>query len=68
MYKALKARKRGKMVSCIKDIWLTLELFNMFQMRNTISYMWIPTVDGTSYAIPQTLTPLQVNLKLDITF
>ena len=52
----------------LKDIWLTLELFNMFQMRNTISYMWIPTVDGTSYAIPQTLTPLQVNLKLDITF
>lgn len=52
----------------LKDIWLTLELFNMFQMRNTISYMWIPTVDGTSYAIPQTLTPMQVNLKLDITF
>lgn len=52
----------------LKDIWLTLELFNMFQMRNTISYMWIPTVDGTSYAIPNTLTPLQVNLKLDITF
>ena len=40
----------------------------MFQMRNTISYMWIPTVDGTSYAVPNTLTPLQVNLKLDITF
>lgn len=52
----------------LKDIWLTLELFNMFQMRNTISYMWIPTVDGSSYAIPNTLTPLQVNLKLDITF
>lgn len=52
----------------VKDIWLTLEIFNMFQMRNTISYMWIPTVDGTSYAIPNTLTPLQVNLKLDITF
>lgn len=52
----------------LKDVWLTLELFNMFQMRNTISYMWIPTVDGTSYAIPNTLTPLQVNLKLDITF
>ncbi len=52
----------------LKDIWLTLELFNMFQMRNTISYMWISTVDGTHYAIPNTLTPLQVNLKLDITF
>lgn len=52
----------------LKDIWLTLELFNMFQMRNTISYMWIPTVDGGSYAIPNTLTPLQLNLKLDVTF
>lgn len=52
----------------IKDIWLTLELFNMFQMRNTISYTWIPTVDGKQYAVPNTLTPLQVNLKLDVTF
>lgn len=64
------ARKFGPKnpLSYLKDIWLTLEIFNMFQMRNTISYMWIPTVDGTQYAIPNTLTPLQVNLKLDITF
>ncbi len=64
------ARKFGPKnpLSYLKEIWLTLELFNMFQMRNTISYMWIPTVDGSQYAVPNTLTPLQVNLKLDVTF
>lgn len=52
----------------IKNIWLGLEVFNVFQMKNTISYTWIKTFDGGSYAIPNRLTPLQVNLKLDIEF
>lgn len=61
-------KNRKNPLNYLKEAWLTLELFNMFQMRNTISYMWIPTVDGMRYAVPNTLTPLQVNLKLDITF
>lgn len=52
----------------IESIWLGVELFNMFQMNNTISYTWINTFDGRSYAIPNRLTPLQVNLKLDVAF
>ena len=52
----------------IKSIWLGLELFNMFQMNNTISYTWINTFDGRSFAIPNRLTPMQVNLKLDVAF
>lgn len=52
----------------IKNIWLGLELFNMFQMNNTISYTWINTFDGRAFAIPNRLTPLQVNLKLDVEF
>ena len=63
-----KFKNRKNPLNYLKEAWLTLELYNMFQMRNTISYMWIPTVDGISYAVPNTLTPLQVNLKLDITF
>lgn len=52
----------------IKNIWLGVEVFNLFQMRNTISYMWITAIDGNSYAIPNRLTPLQINVKLDIDF
>ncbi|MDE7090721.1 MAG: hypothetical protein K2O53_03260, partial [Bacteroidales bacterium] len=52
----------------IKSIWLGLELFNMFQMNNTISYTWINTFDGRSFAIPNRLTPMQVNVKLDVEF
>ncbi len=52
----------------IKNIWLGLELFNMFQMNNTISYTWINTFDGRAFAIPNRLTPFQVNLKLDVEF
>lgn len=52
----------------IKNVWLGLEVFNLTQMRNVISYTWVKATDGTQYAIPNKLTPLQVNLKLNIDF
>jgi len=47
-----------------KTIWLSLEVFNLLQVSNTISYIWITDVNNTQYAIPNYLTPRQLNLKL----
>ncbi|MGD0710565.1 MAG: TonB-dependent receptor, partial [Bacteroidales bacterium] len=51
-----------------KTIWLTLEVFNLLQINNVISYIWVADVTGTQYAVPNYLTPRQVNLKLVIQF
>lgn len=53
----------------IQSLWLGLEVFNLLDIKNTISYQWIKTVgnqQGQSgqYAVPNYLTSRRVNLKL----
>jgi hypothetical protein len=50
------------------NMWLSLEIFNLFQIYNTISYVWIKDVNNQQYAVPNYLTPRLVNLKLNIEF
>jgi hypothetical protein len=47
-----------------ENIWATLEVFNVIDRANTISYLLIKDFSNTVYAIPQTLTPRLLNLKL----
>jgi hypothetical protein len=51
-----------------KSLWLTLEIFNLLQISNTVSYLWITDVSGYQWAVPNYLTPREVNLKLAATF
>ena len=45
-----------------------LEIFNLLQVQNTVSYTWIQDVTGNRYAIPNYLTNRQVNVRLQIKF
>jgi len=47
-----------------ESIWATLEVFNLIDRENTISYMLIKDFANDTYAIPQRLTPRLLNLKL----
>jgi hypothetical protein len=47
-----------------ENIWATLEVFNIIDRDNTISYMLIKDFSNTTYAMPQRLTPRLLNLKL----
>ena len=51
-----------------KSIWLTAEVFNLLQFSNTISYIWVTDIDNRRYAIPNYLTPRQINIKLMVNF
>jgi len=48
----------------IENIWATLEVFNVIDRDNTISYLLIKDFSNTVYAMPQRLTPRLLNLKL----
>ncbi len=43
---------------------LFFEIFNMLNINNTVSYLWLKDVDNVQYAIPNYLTARQFNLKL----
>ena len=51
-----------------KSIWLSLEVFNLLQINNTISYIWVKDVTNTVYAVPNHLTSRLVNLRLAMSF
>lgn len=48
----------------LKSLWVCLEVFNLLQVNNTISYTWVTDVSGIQYAVPNYLTPRQINVKL----
>jgi hypothetical protein len=48
--------------------FISLEIFNILGIRNTINHTWIEDVNGRLYAIPNYLTNRRVNLKIGLTF
>lgn len=52
----------------IKNMYISLEVFNILGINNTVSYTWIKDVSGISYAVNSYLTPRYVNLKLVMDF
>lgn len=59
---------RNKVFDEIKDMWVSLEVFNLLDISNTISYLWIANNSGDMFAVPNYLTRRKVNLKLTIKF
>ena len=52
----------------VSDAWIGLELFNLFDINNTISYYWISDIKNQMHAVPNYLTGRRVNLKMMIRF
>ncbi len=51
-----------------ESLWISLDVFNLLQISNTISYQWITDINGKGYAVPNYLTPRTFNLKLTAKF
>ncbi len=47
-----------------KNMWISLEVFNLLQVYNTVSYIWIKDISNRQYAVPNYLTPRLLNIKL----
>jgi len=45
-----------------------VEVFNLLNINNTVSYLWLKDVSNVSYGIPNYLTGRQVNFKLIFKF
>ncbi|WP_132053803.1 TonB-dependent receptor [Pseudocnuella soli] len=48
----------------LDNIWLALEVFNLIDRSNTISYQLIKDFANNTFAMPNRLTPRLLNLKL----
>ena len=52
----------------INDLWVSLEVFNLLNINNTISYFWVSSNYGDQFAVPNYLTGRRLNLKLTVKF
>jgi len=55
-------------VKWFKDFWIGVEVFNLFDINNTISYTWVRDVYNREYAVPNYLTSRLFNVKLQAKF
>jgi hypothetical protein len=51
-----------------KNLWVTLEILNLLQINNTISYTWVRDFNNNMYGVPNYLTPRQLNVKIGADF
>lgn len=61
-------RSRVNFMNVFNSAWLSVEVFNLLDINNTISYLWVSDIGGRQYAVPNYLTRRQVNLKLILRF
>jgi hypothetical protein len=61
------AGKRGYRPSYLKgaeSLWLSLEVFNLLEVSNTISYTLLKDFSNNIYGVPNYLTGRRINLRL----
>ncbi|MBN2746055.1 MAG: TonB-dependent receptor [Bacteroidales bacterium] len=51
-----------------KSMWISVEVFNLLQISNTLSYLWIMDVEGRMNPVPNFLTPRRLNVQLSAKF
>ncbi len=56
--------RSGNPLRAFDAMWISLEVFNLFQFNNTVSYLWVTDISNRQLAVPNYLTPRLFNLKL----
>ncbi|MBC7721814.1 MAG: TonB-dependent receptor, partial [Pedobacter sp.] len=58
------ARRSHSPFKNFQNIWASVEIFNIIDRANTISYLLIKDFQNNTFALPNRLTPRLLNLKL----
>ena len=52
----------------IRNMYVSVDVFNLLNIPNVISYTWVKYIDNIQYGAPNYLTPRYVNVKLVMEF
>lgn len=63
-----KQKKNHFLAKNLKEAWISFEIFNLFDLNNTISYYWVSDFENQMHAVPNYLTGRRINLKISIGF
>lgn len=51
-----------------ENFTVKMDVFNLLNIANTVSYLWVSDINNRSYAVPNFLTQRLINLRLNATF
>lgn len=60
--------RRSRIGQLFNDISISIEVFNLFDYHNVVSFIWVSDYTNQYYAVPNYLTARQLNIKLSATF
>lgn len=63
-----KTYPKGHFLYHVKEAWISFEVFNLLDIKNTISYEWVQDYSGNKYPVANTMTGRRLNLKLTAKF
>jgi hypothetical protein len=60
--------KKGNPLRYVKNMFISVDVFNLLNIPNTISYTWVKYIDNCYYGVNNYLTPRYINVKLVMEF
>lgn len=60
--------KESRLMRYVDDILLTIDMFNLFDYKNVVSYIWVADYQDKYYPVPNYLTARQFNFKVTVIF
>ena len=57
-------RNQKKFIRYLRNVWLGVDCFNLFDISNVSSYYWVTDVTNQQYAVPNYLTGRQINARI----
>ena len=60
--------KHSRVFRVVDDILVGVEVFNLFDHHNVVSFLWVSDYENTYYPVPNYLTARQFNFKLTVLF
>lgn len=57
-----------KFFRVVDDVMIGVDVFNLFNYHNVVSYLWVADYENIYYPVPNYLTARQFNVKVTITF
>ncbi|MFO7924588.1 MAG: TonB-dependent receptor plug domain-containing protein, partial [Bacteroidales bacterium] len=69
----LKNPDKGHTAGNFRNLWVGAEIFNLLDIKNTVSYFWLKTVSSVpevpgEFAVPNYLSGRRINIKLTAKF
>jgi hypothetical protein len=66
--KTIVAPNSGKKLWKFNEAWVSLDIFNLLDINNVITYSWVKDLYNNRYGVPEYLTGRRINLRMFVSF